>query len=229
MSRTLLILYRVTEILDVAPIDLIHGLTKEFANELPLPDAIKAQAVDIEFHWVNEKGGPARLTSNVTLQATVSLVLRMLGVNAEVETKHSFETAPKLDIVLIGASFGYDPNEAELAYIRKAHKDCFAFLTICGGFDPALKAGLLEGKTATAPRFLIERLRQSNPEVNWVERRWACDGKVWTSGTLLNGTDMLGEWGRRTFGAEGSLMGILQEMGGVPVRDVEYRDVDGKL
>ena len=61
-----------TEILDVAPMDLLHGISKSFVEMLPLPDELKAKAPEINFHWVTETGQPAKLTSNITMQATVS-------------------------------------------------------------------------------------------------------------------------------------------------------------
>lgn len=97
----------------------------------------------------------------------------------------------------------YVPNEAELSYLRKAHDECSAFLTICGGFIPAQKAGILAGKTATAPRFMIEQLRKEDPRTNWVEKRWVRHGKVWTSGALLNGLDLMMAFVREAFGGEG--------------------------
>jgi hypothetical protein len=60
-----------TEILDVAPLDFLHGLTPRFINALPIPDELKAKALNIDFHWVTEKGTPAAMTSNITIQATV--------------------------------------------------------------------------------------------------------------------------------------------------------------
>jgi hypothetical protein len=60
-----------TEILDVAPIDLLNGISKKFVNAFPLSDELKAKAVDINFHWVTENGNPAKLTANMTLEATV--------------------------------------------------------------------------------------------------------------------------------------------------------------
>lgn len=83
---------------------------------------------------------------------------------------------------------GYTLTPGEVAFVRKCHEHCEALLFICGGFLVALQSGLLEGKTATAPRPMLKMLRQMNPEVQWVERRWARDGKIWTSGALLNGT-----------------------------------------
>lgn len=69
--RAGVILMGETEILDVAPIDFLHGLNKKFGSLLPLSDELKAQLLDIEFHWVNEKGDTAKLTSGITMNATV--------------------------------------------------------------------------------------------------------------------------------------------------------------
>ena len=71
--RAGVILMGETEILDVAPIDLLHGLNKKFAAVLPISDELKAKALDIEFHWVTEKGEAAKLTAGISLNATVSL------------------------------------------------------------------------------------------------------------------------------------------------------------
>lgn len=60
-----------TEILDVAPIDMLNGMSKNFLHILPVPDEIKARALDIEFHWVTENGRAAPLTSDMRLNATV--------------------------------------------------------------------------------------------------------------------------------------------------------------
>jgi len=69
---------RETEILDVAPIDLLNGMSKEFMRVLPVPDALKAKALDVKFHWVNETGKVARLTSGISMDATVCLRSRNL-------------------------------------------------------------------------------------------------------------------------------------------------------
>jgi hypothetical protein len=72
-----MILMGETEILDVAPIDLLHGISKKFVNAIPLPEELKAKALDINFHWVTETGAAAKLTSNITMEATAcSSVLR---------------------------------------------------------------------------------------------------------------------------------------------------------
>jgi hypothetical protein len=65
--------HRETEILDVAPIDLLHAMSKKFVATLEpfYPEGLAAQALDIEFHWVNETGKTARLTGGVSLVPTV--------------------------------------------------------------------------------------------------------------------------------------------------------------
>lgn len=67
----------VTELLDVAPIDFFAGLSKQFLEAFPpgtFSDEQRAQALDVEFHWVTEKGNPAKLTGGVTVQATVRII-----------------------------------------------------------------------------------------------------------------------------------------------------------
>lgn len=64
-----------TEVLDIAPIDLLGGLSKEFTSTFPdeiLPASMKAQAIDVQIHYVNETGKPAKLTSGMTIEVTVS-------------------------------------------------------------------------------------------------------------------------------------------------------------
>lgn len=113
----------------------------------------------------------------------------------------------------------YTPNEAELAFIRKSYEDSAAFLTICAGMLPAQLAGVLVGKTCTAPRFMIPQLQKEDPRTTWVEKRYVRDGKVWTSGALLNGLDLV-----RGFVTEywPDLAKEVVPLGGWPERDVEY-------
>ncbi|KAM5343996.1 hypothetical protein ACJ41O_012533 [Fusarium nematophilum] len=209
----------VTELLDVAPVDMIYGISKDFVA--PFPDdlvapSLKAEALDFEFHWVSEagKGAHSRLTGGISLLPT-----------------DSFESCPPLDIVLVGAhNFGYTPNAAELSFVRKCWKECTAFLTICGGVQVPLLAGILEGKTATGPCSMLDMFRQQAPTTDWVERRWVRDGKLWTSGALLNGTDLLYAFTHEYWGkSEDSLVSVLSKLGAWPNREVTYQDVPWKL
>ena len=154
----------------------------------------------------------------------------MSGLETHVFEKHSFATCPPLDIILMGAAKAdYEANEAELAFLRKCEPTALAFLLICLGVAPALAAGLLEGKTATAPRPVLPIYRQQVKGTNWVEKRWVRDGKIWTSGALLNGLDMVAAFATETWGGEGTLVEHLLRLGGFPFRDVDYKDVAWKI
>jgi transcriptional regulator GlxA family with amidase domain len=120
--------------------------------------------------------------------------------------------------------FGYQATEAEIAFLQKSHDDCTALLLVCGGFQHALAAGLLEGKTATAPRPVLAMLKQSAPGVNWIQKRYVRDGKIWTTGSLLNGFDMVAAFGRENWGGEGTVLDALTSEAAWPDRDVDYKD-----
>lgn len=146
--------------------------------------------------------------------------------------QHSFADCPPLDVVLIGASdvLRHPLSENELDFVRKAYDDSSAFITVCGGVEIPRQAGLLEGKTATGPRFILDGFRQQSPGTTWVEKRWVRDGKLWTSGALLNGLDLMYNfcneyWG----GGEDTLFSFLAEIGGWINRDNDYKDVSWAL
>jgi transcriptional regulator GlxA family with amidase domain len=88
-----------------------------------------------------------------------------------------------------------------------------------------LQAGLFHGKTVTAPRPMLGELQKNTPGTTWVEKRWARDGKLWTSGTLLNGLDLMAAFIRETWGTENTLQDFILKFGAVPIRDVDYKDV----
>lgn len=61
----------------MAPIDILHGLSKDFIEPFPddgLPSGLKEQALDLEFFWVSEKGPQAnsKLTAGLRAAPTVS-------------------------------------------------------------------------------------------------------------------------------------------------------------
>lgn len=116
----------------------------------------------------------------------------------------------------------YTASETEKEFLRKCYDNCAAFLCVCAGFQHALEIGILEGKTATAPRPLIPILKEKAPGVNWIEKRWAKGGKVWTTGTLLTGLDMVVAFATETWGGEGSLVEKMIATGEWPARSVDY-------
>jgi hypothetical protein len=64
----------VTEILDVAPVDMFASLSKDFIHQFPselVTDEMAKQALDVEFHWVTEHGQEGKLTAGATIKPTV--------------------------------------------------------------------------------------------------------------------------------------------------------------
>lgn len=120
--------------------------------------------------------------------------------------------------------FKYRPTEAEIAYIRKAYESSSAFIAICGGIQAPMLAGLLKGKSATAPRPFLPMAKEMSPDTEWHEKRWHVDGKMWTSGTLLNGNDLMAAFAERYWGGEDSLARHMVLLGHWPTRDVNYAD-----
>lgn len=90
-----------------------------------------------------------------------------------------------------------------------------------------LEAGLLEGKTVCAPRIVFEVMKKNVPNVNWVDKRWAHDGKVWSSSTLLNGTDLMRAFATETWGGRNAMVEAALDAGHYPVRDVDFKDFHG--
>lgn len=123
---------------------------------------------------------------------------------------------------------GYKTSEAEIVFIRKVYEQCSAFLTICAGMFPLLEAGLLAGKTATCPRMVVGAMKKNVPGVNWVETRWAHDGKLWTSSSLLNGTDLMRAFAEATWGGKtrNGWVDAVLDIGAFPVRDINFKDAE---
>jgi hypothetical protein len=58
---------------------------------------------------------------------------------------------------------GYVLSDAECEFSRKSYEGCTAFIAICAALTAVLQAGLVEGKTVTGPRPMLDSLRKSVP------------------------------------------------------------------
>ncbi|KAM3506664.1 hypothetical protein MY11210_007455 [Beauveria gryllotalpidicola] len=207
----------ITEALDVVPVDLLHGLSDKFVEAMPtlIPEPLRNQGLPIEFHWVSENG---------------SKDTRQLSSGLNVTPTDSFATCPPLDIVLVGANhIDYVLTATERAFIQKSYASCAAFMTVCGGVLVAVAAGLVAGKTVTGPRFMLPQLRAMAPDAAaWIEKRYVRDGKLWTSGALHNGLDMMAAFMRQTWpneeGQKLSLVDFALVLGSGLDRDIDYKD-----
>ncbi|WYZ42302.1 hypothetical protein EsH8_VI_000001 [Colletotrichum jinshuiense] len=200
-----------TEMLDIAAFETFVWMDKAGCKVLNLPEEMWVDAIDFELHWVTEDGKTAELRCGTQVQAT-----------------DSFATCPPLDIALMGASnVAFNITQGEIAYLRKVWDECSAFLTICGGCTALVTAGLLAGKTVAYPSLFIRGMQKHVPDVNWVEKRWSCDGKLWSSGNQLNGLDMMRAFAEATWGGRTGMIEALYDIAGYPKRDVDFKDFVG--
>ncbi|KAK6441758.1 hypothetical protein LTR95_002012 [Oleoguttula sp. CCFEE 5521] len=98
----------VTEILDVAPLDIFSGMSKEFTKTIPDPlmsSSIKEQAIDVAFHWVTEHEQEAKLTAGATIKLT-----------------RPIDNCPPLEVLLVGAyEMHYKLTEGEMKFVHKCN------------------------------------------------------------------------------------------------------------
>ncbi len=101
-------------------------------------------------------------------------------------------------------------------------------MTVCGGILVAVEAGLVANKTVTGPRFMLPQLRAGAPDATWIEKRYVQDGKLWTSGALHNGLDMMAAFMRQTWpsqeGEGPTLVDFGLVLGSGLNRDIDYKD-----
>lgn len=60
--------------------------------------------------------------------------------------------------------------------------------------------------------------------MNWVEKRWVRDGKIWTSGALLNGLDLVKAFMEETWAERKELIEWSVDLASWVGRDVDYKD-----
>ncbi|KAH7171157.1 class I glutamine amidotransferase-like protein [Dactylonectria macrodidyma] len=176
--------------LDVATVDVLAVMSKEYLSVLPmLPAHMAGLAPNVTVSYITtpQQGPEIPLTANMTIKAT-----------------HSYEelaVAPgKLDIVVIP---GPDPQvsleEGGLEWLRAQFKTPGVdILSVCTGIYICGAAGILEGKSASGPRGLQDDLVKKFPGVKLVgeKYRWVQDGNLWSSGGITNGNDLMAAYAK---------------------------------
>ncbi|KAL8788111.1 MAG: hypothetical protein Q9213_001869 [Squamulea squamosa] len=195
------------QLMDVAPVDMLGMLDKEYVEFAHLPEHIASKALTIEFYFINETGeGPNPMTGGFKVAVT-----------------HSSSTCPPLDVLLIGGPPpSYRPSPAIQSFIKTQYAHVRALLTVCTGYIPVLYSGILNNKSATAPQGLLPMLKEEMPNVKWVEKRWVRDGKVWSSGAVANGLELMGAFMREEFKDIGELVEAMLGMADFGVRGEGY-------
>lgn len=163
------------QLLDLSPIDLFSMMTPEYLAACQLPAPLIALGIPVQIEYIASSGSKslAELTANLKIAITASLTDPAVAPG-------------KLDILLIpGPDPGRSTAEEEKVFIRGHTEKAKAVMTVCTGVFPAADSGILDGKSVTAPRALIPMLKERYKDVKWVEKRWATDGNIWTSGKLV--------------------------------------------
>ncbi|MDE1172843.1 MAG: DJ-1/PfpI family protein [Parvibaculaceae bacterium] len=119
-----------------------------------------------------------------------------------VETDHSFETAPKLDVLLVPGGQGTRAlvgHKPLLSWVDRVAADCEWVTSVCTGTLVLTAAGPARGKRVTTHWGFIEALRARGEASEVVENiRYVRDGNLVTSAGVSAGIDMalwlVGQW-----------------------------------
>ncbi|KAI4146507.1 MAG: hypothetical protein LQ341_002059 [Variospora aurantia] len=200
-----------TQFLDIVPVDLLSMLEKHYLNsvaQMAGQPELGANGFEMEYFFINETGkSPNQMTGG-----------------AKIEVTHSITTCPPLDILIIGGPMpNYRPSAAVTQFVQTQHKHVRALLTVCTGFLVALHSGIFDGKKATAPQGMLAGLKDEAPQVKWAEKRWVRDGKVWSSGAVTNGLEMMVAFMREEFADRKEAVEMVLQMSDVAIRGEEYK------
>ena len=107
---------------------------------------------------------------------------------------HTFETAPKLDLVLVPGGQGSRvemDNPVLVDWLAKAAEPCRFVTSVCTGSILLCRAGLAKDCEVTTHWGYIETLRELAPDVTVRENvRYIQDGRIVTSAGVSAGIDM---------------------------------------
>ncbi|KAH8112462.1 class I glutamine amidotransferase-like protein [Phellopilus nigrolimitatus] len=219
------------QLLDAAAVDLFAMLTPAYLRACKLPETIVAQGHDIEFRYITDS----------VKSADAALTHASLTGDVHIRLTDTLDSVGVLDYLLVpGPAPSYVPSAETLSFIRTHAKSARALLVICSGILPVAFAGVLTGKRATAPLIMLPMLRERGlinpnrarehldtlpvvPDVEWTEKRWEVDeeGKIWTSGMVTNGTDMVAAFLKKTFAPD--LANLVCSLADVGDREQDYQ------
>ena len=111
-----------------------------------------------------------------------------------IESDHSFEDAPKLDVLLVPGGQGTRTevnNPALIEWIAKIAPDCTWVTSVCTGSMLLVEAGPARGKQVTTHWRFVETLRKRGGAAEVIDdMRFVRDGNVVTSAGVSAGIDM---------------------------------------
>lgn len=143
--------------------------------------------------------GPLSMFSQLTNEIKVVLLAEQAGLVASsqgqsVLSEFDFESAPKLDLLLVPGGMGTREeinNTLLLSKISTRANQAELVLSVCTGAALLAKAGVLDGHKATTNKRAFDWVTEQGPLVTWVRKaRWVDDGRIITSSGISAGIDM---------------------------------------
>ncbi|KAJ3529771.1 hypothetical protein NM208_g9609 [Fusarium decemcellulare] len=160
------------QFLDVATVDVLASMSKEYLGHLPmLPAHIGDMAPSTKITYITSP----TLFPDVPLTADLSI-----------RATHTFEDQ---DVA---------PGQLDIVVVPGPHRRPNV-LSVCTGILLCGAAGILKGKTASGPRGLQDVVLKRHPEVKLVgeKYRWVQDGNLWSNlGGVTNGNDLMAAYAR---------------------------------
>ncbi len=137
--------------------------------------------------------GPASAIRVVLLSEDGGSVTGAKGLRNEVDA--SFETSPKLDVLLIPGGIGTRTeieNPKMLAFLAEKARECAWVTSVCTGSAVLEAAGLARGKRITTHWAYLPTLRERAGEGTTVLEnvRYVRDGRLLTAAGVSAGIDM---------------------------------------
>ena len=138
-----------------------------------------------------------------TIAASKKPLKTMGGIT--VTPSHSYEDAPKLDIVVIPGGAMSNVGRDGVDWIRRSATDAKITMSVCMGAFLLAQAGLLDGIEATTHHWGISSLRRQTPKCKVVEgKRFVDSGKIITTAGVTAGIDGALHVVKRLRGEEGA-------------------------
>ncbi len=140
-------------------------------------DRRREELSPFEVLLVAEKGGPVVTTGGMKVVAD-----------------HTFESCPKLDILVVPGGWGTRQelkNPAMLNWLRMRASEVETLTSVCTGSMLLGFAGLLDGHRATTHWRSLDWMRESFPSVKVeYDKHVVTDGRIFTSAGISAGIDM---------------------------------------
>jgi len=127
-------------------------------------------------------------------------------IDAQVVATHTFATAPPLDVLIVPGGIGditlQENKDTSIEdFVASRFPTTQYVLSVCSGAGFLARAGVLDGRRATATKATWAQVTRNGNNVTWVpSARWVRDGKVWTSSGVSAGMDMMVAFLRDVYG-----------------------------